>query len=46
MAYNTFLGERLGIALKRRGVAFEEKKMMGGLAMEFNPRAKSSKKKR
>ena len=33
MAYNEFLGERIGIALKRKGVAFEEKKMMGGLAM-------------
>ena len=33
MAYNEFLGERIGIALKRKGVSFEEKKMMGGLAM-------------
>ena len=33
MAYNEFLGERIGIVLKRIGVAYEEKKMMGGLAM-------------
>ena len=33
MAYNEFLGERIGIALKRKGVSLEEKKMMGGLAM-------------
>jgi len=33
MAYNEFLGERIGIALRRKGVSFEEKKMMGGLAM-------------
>ena len=36
MAYNEFLGERIGIALKRKGVSFEEKKMMGGLAMMVN----------
>jgi TfoX/Sxy family transcriptional regulator of competence genes len=33
MAYNEFLGERIGIALQKMGVVFEEKKMMGGLAM-------------
>lgn len=32
MAYNEFLGERINNALKNMGVAFEEKKMMGGLA--------------
>jgi len=33
MAYNEFLGERISIVLKKRGVVFQEKKMMGGLAM-------------
>lgn len=33
MAYNEFLGERLCNALKKRGVAYEEKRMMGGLAL-------------
>ena len=46
MAYNEFLGERIGISLQKKGVIFEEKKMMGGLALESIPRAKSSKKKR
>ena len=32
MAYNELLGERIGIVLKQKGVAFEEKRMMGGLA--------------
>ena len=33
MAYNEFLGERLINSLMKRGVAFEEKRMMGGLAL-------------
>ena len=32
MAYNEYLGERISNCLKGLGVAFEEKKMMGGLA--------------
>ena len=32
MAYNEYLGERISNSLKSLGVAFEEKKMMGGLA--------------
>ena len=32
MAYNEFLGERISTSLKNMGIAFEEKKMMGGLA--------------
>ena len=35
MAYNEFLGERLKNTLKKRGVSFEEKKMMGGLALAW-----------
>lgn len=31
MAYDTFLAERIRIQLQERQVAFEEKKMMGGL---------------
>lgn len=32
MAYNEYLGERIAAALQKEGVAFTEKKMMGGLA--------------
>ena len=32
MAYNEYLGERIGIALQKMGIAFDQKKMMGGLA--------------
>lgn len=32
MAYNEFLGERISSSLKNKGISFEEKKMMGGLA--------------
>ena len=32
MAYNEYLGERIITSLKNQGVAFEEKRMMGGLA--------------
>ena len=32
MAYNEFLADRIRLALKEKGSAFQEKKMMGGLA--------------
>ena len=32
MAYNEYLGERISSYLRNKGIAFEEKKMMGGLA--------------
>ena len=32
MAYNEYLGERIDNALQKMGIAFEERKMMGGLA--------------
>ena len=32
MAYNEFLGERIGTALQNMGASYHEKKMMGGLA--------------
>lgn len=31
MAYDTYLAERIRLALKEKRVAFDEKKMMGGL---------------
>jgi hypothetical protein len=36
MAYNEFLGERIALNLRSKGIRFEEKKMMGGLAFMVN----------
>ena len=36
MAYNEFLGERISTCLSNKGIRFEEKKMMGGLAFMVN----------
>ena len=33
MAYNEYLGERIITSLRNQGVLFEEKRMMGGLAI-------------
>lgn len=36
MAYNELLGDRIRQVLQQKGVAFEEKKMMGGLCFMVN----------
>ncbi len=36
MAYSEFLADRIRFELKRKSVAFEEKKMMGGLCFLVN----------
>ena len=36
MAYNEFLADRIRLVLKNKQVNFEEKKMMGGLAIMVN----------
>jgi len=43
MAYNEHLSERVARLLQEKKISFEEKKMFGGMALEFNPLAKSSK---
>lgn len=36
MAYDEYLAERIKTSLKQKNVSFEEKKMMGGLAIMVN----------
>ena len=36
MAYDEFLADRIRLELKQKGIAFEERKMMGGLCYMVN----------